>query len=134
MIVADEEVVLCLAGFGWVEIVLCLASFGLVSLLLLAKGRWKEAMKLKDELLFFPGSIAANVVSLLTSRPGDILFRSEAIPIIDLPVFVGFPLGFYKIGPWGDNRLYLSTLAINIVIVVMLGVLLARYRRTRPGK
>jgi hypothetical protein len=133
--VTDEEMMIpCLAGFGWVEIALCLASFGLVSLLLLVKGRWKEAIKLKDELLFVPGLITANLVSLFVSRPGDFLFRSEAIPITDLPVCVGFPLSFYSIGAWGDNRLYLSTLAINIAIVAMLGLLLARYRRAQLGK
>ena len=56
----EEMMILRLAGFGWVEMVLCLASFGLVSLLLLVNGRWKEAIKLKDELLFFPGLIVAN--------------------------------------------------------------------------
>jgi hypothetical protein len=109
------------------EVLLCLVALGAVCWPIYLWIKAKSASRLGTSLMFLPGFIAANLVSLLVSRPGDSLLQSSVPALTDQPTFVGFPLSFYELGAWGDNRFHVLAFITNLAIAIVPGAILAGY-------
>ena len=109
------------------EVILCAVCFGGVSFLAYLYMARKNFDPRSKGLVIVPGFIAANIASLLISKPGDRLFQPRWDLLTDQPISIGFPLSFYEIGAFGDNRFHLIAFMIDIVLVAFLGAFFAGY-------
>lgn len=104
------------------EAISCWVVFCAIGLILIQLVKIKRISFLRFETVFLPGFVVANVISHLLSQPGDQLVPTIGPELPDLPIFVGFPLSFYRIGPW-ESQFYFLAFAANILLVVVLGYL-----------
>ena len=108
------------------EVILCVACFGAVSFLMYRyMVRKNPKFQIRGQVIV-PGLIAANIVSLLVSRPGDRLFQPR-LDWTDQSIFIGFPASFYEIGAFGDNRIHIMGYVIDMIVMVSLRAFFAGY-------